>query len=449
MSILKAVIISMLLCAAMISAAGCAASDSESEPAATETVTTTAAQSTEAATAGSAAVTATSKITTTEITTTELVTETTSETVTITEASSVTTAAPTTTKKLTAAKTATAKKKAPVSDPTVSSSDEMARLIKAHKYNSAVLVYSMDGEVLYSYQPNTLISGASLIKLPYVYYCCTQLSNGVHSLSDTVTYTESWYHGGSGVIRRGAYGKKYTVAQLIDYTLRYSDNVAYDMLVYLFGTDGYNKMVDSWGYNVHISKYTRFPAVSASFMKTSMQKMQAKSTAGESWKIAWTALNESTNNYSRKAIGGKNKIAIKYGNIASQWHEVCYVSGDTPYILVILSGANGYGADVSFVTGVAKTADKMVKEHYAAKTTTTVTTTSPTTTTTTAKTSVPPTVTSVTTTTTQTEPVTVTTAPPETTPEETASSDSTVTTSSEQTETTAKTENENSTESTE
>lgn len=368
---MKQKIISLLICAVMFIASGCLSGDSMNEP---DTSLSTTEQTTQDTTAS------TTDETTSETTTTA-VTETsdaaTTEVTTTTTSASTTAAQTATEKSSTASQTVKSSENTTiVSDSTLPYPDQMAKLIKAHKYNCSVLVYSMDGETLYSYQPNTTFYGASLIKLPYVYYCCTQISKGVRNLKDTMTYTQSWYHGGSGVIAYSGIGKKYTISQLIDYTLRYSDNVAYDMLVYLFGMDGFNKMVDSWGYNIHIDNKSHFPDVTASFMRTAMQKMQERSGAGGSWSVAWTALNESVNVYSRNAIGGNDKIAIKYGNLDNVWHETCYISGKTPYILVILSGARNYQVDVSFVTGVAKCADKMVKEHYNAKAAAAATTTS-------------------------------------------------------------------------
>lgn len=244
-----------------------------------------------------------------------------------------------------------------------------------------MLLTAEDGTVLYSYQPDTAISGASLIKLPYVYFCCAQLSGGVRSLSDSITYTKDWYHGGSGIIRKNAYGKSYTVAQLIDYALRYSDNVAYDMLVYLFGTQGFNDMVKSWGYSVSIGA-SRFPPVTASFMRTAMEKMLAASEQGECWQIAWTALTGSVQSYVRDTVGIPG-TAVKYGSISAQYHETCYVPAEMPYTLVVLSGAVNYTPDVTFVQNVAHCAQHLA-EAYAdelrrAETTTTTTETTETT----------------------------------------------------------------------
>ena len=264
---------------------------------------------------------------------------------------------------------------------------EMQKLVKSYKRTCAVLMTAQDGTVLFSYQPDKAISGASLIKLPYVYFCCVQLSGGVRSLEDSVTYTADWYHGGSGIIRKNGYGKTYTVAQLIDYALRYSDNVAYDMLVYLFGIKGFDDMVKSWGYSVSISA-SRFPPVTASFMTAAMTKMQASSALGGCWAIAWDALTGSVQSYVRDTLGISG-VAVKYGSISAQYHETCYVPGEMPYTLVILSGAVNYQPDVTFVQNVARCAQQIAVCYedmiFTQPTTTTTTTTTGTTTETTVR----------------------------------------------------------------
>lgn len=246
-------------------------------------------------------------------------------------------------------------------------SAEMDTLIQNYSRDCAVLVCTQDGETLYSYQQNKNITGASLIKLPYAVFACQQLMAGVHSLDDTMTYTSSWYHGGSGIIRKNGYGKTYTIRQLLDYSMRYSDNVAYDMLVSLFGVSGFNAMVDSWGYSVHIATPSpRFPAVSASFMKTAMLEMESHKADGECWEVCWKALNASEVALTRDALGGSGyDIAVKYGNVQNVYHEVSYIASDTPYFLAILTAVTNSTPNKTFFKNVATCADKIVLETYA------------------------------------------------------------------------------------
>lgn len=249
-----------------------------------------------------------------------------------------------------------------------SAADEMDTIIAGYGKSTAVLVWSMDGTTLYSRNPTKTFSGASLIKLPYCYYVCAQIENGVRSLDETITYTQKWRHEGSGIIWHGAYGVDYTIEQLLDYALRYSDNVAYDMLVYLFGIDGFNAMIDRWGYSVHIAQTApRFPAMSAEFIREAMNRMAIRSDDGGPWELAWDALCGSQTSYVRGILAdGETPIAVKYGNVASVWHEACYIGGEHPYILVIMSTAVNYKPDVSYLERVAACAGRIHDEYVLA-----------------------------------------------------------------------------------
>ena len=239
---------------------------------------------------------------------------------------------------------------------------QMNALVNGYSRTSAVLVYSLEDGVLYAWHKNTEILGASLIKLPYAYYACTQIEAGVHSLNETMTYTSSWYHGGSGIICKNGYGKSYTIRQLLDYAMRYSDNVAYDMLVYLFGTAGFNSMVKDWGYSVSISTPApRFPPVTADFMRTAMQKVYENRNNGECWQAVWNGLCNSITSYVRPALAGTT--AVKYGNVSTVWHETCFVDGDYPYIVVIMTTIANNTPNVTFIKNVAKASGQIVKDY--------------------------------------------------------------------------------------
>ena len=238
---------------------------------------------------------------------------------------------------------------------------KMKSLINNYSRGCAVVVYSLEDGELYSYHKTTSFFGASLIKLPYAYFACTQIDAGVHSLDDTMTYTSSWYHGGSGIIRKGSYGKKYTVRQLLDYAMRYSDNVAYDMLVYLFGTSGFNSLMQEWGYSVKLGTPSpRWPNLTADFMRTSMQKMYERRNDGEAWQTTWTGLCKSTATYVRGALPGTT--AVKYGNVSYVWHETCFVDGDYPYVLVIMTSISG-SPNTTFIKNTAKAAGQIVEDY--------------------------------------------------------------------------------------
>lgn len=247
-----------------------------------------------------------------------------------------------------------------------SSSYDMDCIAENYYRMCSVEIYSLDDGPIYRYNTDSEFFCASLIKLPYAVFVCQQLSSGVRSLDQTFTYTYQWYTGGSGVIKDSAYGSVYTIGQLLDYVLRYSDNIAYDMLVYLFGTPGFNKMVERWGFDVSIgTPYPRWPYINASFMSAAMHQMKIHSEDDECWKIAWKALNESTDVLVRDILGNDDTaVAIKYGMVEQVYHEVCFIDSDKPYILVIMSNTYNYAKNPWFIRDVAECAQRIVTDYY-------------------------------------------------------------------------------------
>lgn len=243
----------------------------------------------------------------------------------------------------------------------------MDSIISDYGYTSAVMIYSPDEGMLYSWNNTVPFSGASLIKLPYAYFVCSQIDAGEHSLNESMTYTSSWYHSGAGVIRRNGSGVSYTVRQLLEYMMKYSDNVAYDMLVHLFGVDGFNEMVEDWGYSVEIGKYSRFPELTADFMRTSMTQVYQHRNDSKAWKIVWNGLCESVTSLARDA---DDKItAVKYGSVYDIWHEACFVEGLLPYVLIIMTETSNDIPNTKFFQNVTKAASQIVLEYRRSKVT--------------------------------------------------------------------------------
>lgn len=234
------------------------------------------------------------------------------------------------------------------------STDALDQAVRAYPNTCSVLLKTAEGETLYYYKPATQIFGASLIKLPYAVYACQQLSAGVHSLDDTMTYTEDWFHDGTGIIRKRDFGESYTIRELLDYSLRYSDNVAYDMLVSLFGVNGFNQMVSGWGYSVRIATPSpRFPAVTSTFMYTSMREMYLHRNDGECWSVCWDALLNSTDIKMRSVLSDGD-VAVKYGWVEERvYHETCFVDGKVPYILTVMTAIKTEEPDTAFMGQIA------------------------------------------------------------------------------------------------
>ena len=244
--------------------------------------------------------------------------------------------------------------------------DDMNTLTRSYENECAVMIFSEKTGVLYSYRSGQLMAGAGLIRLPYAYYLCTQFEAGIRSLDDTITYTEEWKRGNAGIIKDSEYGTEYTFAQLLDYFLRYSDNIAFDMLISTFEIEGFNEMLKSWDTDVTVSMANLFPSVTAEFLQMCIQKLHRRVNSGKCWDIVWSALSESGQSYARNVIGGN--IAVKYGYIVTEnfqtYNEVCYCDNLEPYILVVMANQSTTEIDKEFIKNVALCADNLVDECY-------------------------------------------------------------------------------------
>ena len=106
-------------------------------------------------------------------------------------------------------------------------------------YNENEQYYSFFYQDLFSgftvsYNENAPIFTASSIKAPAVIYFYEMASKGQIDLNERLVYTGNFYSGGSGILKNKEVNTSYTIEELIYYTIHYSDNIAYMMLMNRF-----------------------------------------------------------------------------------------------------------------------------------------------------------------------------------------------------------------------
>ena len=99
-------------------------------------------------------------------------------------------------------------------------------------------VYKRQGYT-YSYNADTSFFAASLTKAPYCMYLFDLATDGKCDLEQKITYTEKIGSDGTGKVKNSPFGTQFTVSQLIEYTLRYSDNAALRMLRGVYPASGF------------------------------------------------------------------------------------------------------------------------------------------------------------------------------------------------------------------
>lgn len=107
---------------------------------------------------------------------------------------------------------------------------ELIEYISEKEGMFSVYIMDLDKNRDFGYNENKLIFGASLYKVPIAVAVLDEIENGNIAFKDEVTYKSSDYYGGSGVIQVDNNGLTYDIEYLLSVLLKYSDNIAQNML---------------------------------------------------------------------------------------------------------------------------------------------------------------------------------------------------------------------------
>lgn len=176
---------------------------------------------------------------------------------------------------------------------------------------------------------------ASTAKLPYIKYLCTLADSGSLDIDEKLVYEKRFYDIGSGILKNESAGKSYKVETLMEYTLKYSDNIAYKILLDRFGSSGFNDYVESLGvdYSIGSSGYTKCTSSQIAALLFDVAHYEGKHQY-----IIMEAGSDASFN---RQIGyelSEYTVVQKYGAMKpgkKAYHDIAIVYADTPYILVI------------------------------------------------------------------------------------------------------------------
>lgn len=251
-----------------------------------------------------------------------------------------------------------------LNDPEVASAVQQIRdLLAGYDKEISFCAYSLDGTRAIAYNCEETYFSACTIKAGYMLYCCLAIEQGIVSGDDIMIYEKKYEHGGSGVIKNAEYGTPYTIKELIRLSLRYSDNIAYKMLVHYFGKDGYNQMVKELGVSrlklsssTSISSVWNYNATAKDLCiiwrelyfyfasETEMAKLFKKATTNTPYNYATKLIDEK---YSHKS-GDKFAPNPVYNDAAIVWKK------DNPYVVATLNGSEGEEQDEYVVGTIVK-----------------------------------------------------------------------------------------------
>lgn len=204
----------------------------------------------------------------------------------------------------------------------------------AEEYGLSVAYRSADGAHMYSVSGDTLYDSASTIKAMYCQYL---LASGVDWEDEILFNIPVDRDSASGALTEDALGSAFTVGTLIGYTIRYSDNMAYRLLVVTYGRAGYNAWVEELGIpELQVTSPGGYLRVSAADLSRGMLEILRYSQTDSRLIDLLLTVKQRV----LIAAGTEYAVACKFGSLDSipVCHEAAIVFAPEPYVLTILSG---------------------------------------------------------------------------------------------------------------
>ncbi len=227
-------------------------------------------------------------------------------------------------------------------------------------YGGKVSLYYEDLESGYTYLYNAKQSyfAASLMKAPFCMYILQLAADGKCNLSQKITYTAAFQSTGTGIIKNAAFGTEYTIQQLIEYTIRYSDNAALRMLRSVFSVDGFKTFAASIGIKdtsaigyITNSQITVNDA--ALYMRAIYDFIKTDSTYG---KMLYEYMTHTRN----PMFYSSYPLVRKYGWADASFHDMAIVDAPHPYILILCTDhEDGTAGDFAMFRNVANNIEKL------------------------------------------------------------------------------------------
>lgn len=242
------------------------------------------------------------------------------------------------------------------------------KLINNYSDTCGFVMLDIKSGGMVAYNADWYVPTASTVKAPYICYVLSQeIDKGKAKLSELLTYQKKHYKTGSGVIQYAALGTKYSIQNVIEKILYYSDNTGYYMLQDRFGVTNYNKWLKSLGCRTFINgTTTKWGYVSARDSAKIWVEIYRYIYSGKYGDFFKNELLTTGYSPIRDVLGSKYNVANKFGGADPGWHDTGIVfSGDNPYILILLTNDSYLHPNTYFQQSMIKQLDAVHDEMVA------------------------------------------------------------------------------------
>ena len=210
----------------------------------------------------------------------------------------------------------------------------------AFPYDVSVFYKNIDTGFTFAHNENRLFDSASLNKATHALYLYHLAEQGLIDLATIYIYDEADYRGGTGVIRFMEFGRVFSHYELLGYSIRSSDNVAFRVLVEFYRdiTPSYYDFVRSLGGDTSMVRNITGRLMSAAeagmFMERIHEYLESGGRFSQTFKDNLLIADPT--------IFPNYPAAQKYGSWNGTYHNMAIIYAPSPFIMAILTNLQHY-----------------------------------------------------------------------------------------------------------
>ncbi len=228
----------------------------------------------------------------------------------------------------------------------------------------ALYFQDLDSGAQYIYNGEEMFDVASLSKAPYALYLYQLVEQGAASLEETFLITPESIVGSeenSGILKDDEnLPRELTLAEMIEYLLRYSDTVAQRVLLERYPASGYATWANELG--VQNARTVTGDAITAPEAGIYLAALYEYMRVG----VYGSELQEHLMNTRNPMIATAWPMARKYGWDEHAFHDMAVVYAAHPYLIAILTDKSvGANEDRQYFSTLPAMLEQMMNEHWA------------------------------------------------------------------------------------
>lgn len=240
--------------------------------------------------------------------------------------------------------------------------NKINNLISSYPDKSAFYIVTLDGSMSMGYNIDYSFPSASAVKAPYALYCVKEIEKNNIDFNEEIVYEPKHYEIDTSIINDYPFYKKFTLDQILYYTIHESDNAGYYMLQDRFHIDGYNKMLSDLGCKNMFLNGIKWGNVNARDMLVIWNEIDRYSKVSEVGNKYLDILKGAKYNFIKQGLDNNYVVAHKSGFNSQAKHDVGIVYGDIPYLVTIMS-KNPNDKNYYFIHQMASYLDEAVNEY--------------------------------------------------------------------------------------